>query len=164
MEITIKSKRGLFKCLYDDQDHALLSKHRWHLTATGYAGTNVCINGKKTVLLMHSLLLGLFLQKGLVADHKNRNKLDNRRGNLRVCTRAENNRNTSPYGATGFIGVVYNKLTENGKTRTYIKAQIRVNNKNISLGNFKTLEDAARARDAASRKYFGEFASLNFPD
>lgn len=164
MEILLKSKGKYFKCLYDDKDHELLSRYKWHLTASGYAGTNIRVDGKKTIMLMHSLLLGIFGIKGLVADHKNRNKLDNRTDNLRACTRAENNRNASPYGATGYIGVVYNKLIDNNKVRTYIRAQITVGNKNISLGNFKTLEEAARARDAASKKYFGEFASLNFPE
>ena len=43
-----------------------------------------------------------------------------------------------------------------------IRAHIRVNNKLINMGSFKSEEDAARAYDAMAIKYHGEFANPNF--
>jgi len=159
MELLIKSKKnGQFTCLYDECDHEKVSAHKWHVAKSGYVATNIRVNGKKTIMLMHRYLLGLSNGDGVLADHKNWNGLDNRRENLRVCTRTENNRNVKPYGKSGRLGVVYNKVGNN----VYIKAQIMIGGKCLHLGNFKTEEEAARARDEASKKYHGDFASLNF--
>ena len=96
---------------------------------------------------------------GSEVDHINRDKLDNRRSNLRLVTHTQNCVNASlrVTNTSGFKGVNFYR----GK---YWRAYIRVNYRHISLGFFPTAEAAARAYDEAAREHFGEFAFLNFPD
>ena len=92
-------------------------------------------------------------------DHINCNSLDNRWVNLRPCTQLQNNRNRqySPRSTSFFKGVYFHK-----KHKKY-RAQISVNRKTLHLGCFFSQTDAACAYDRAAKKYYGEFANLNFP-
>lgn len=89
-------------------------------------------------------------------DHINGNKLDNRIENLRIVTPQQNNMNkkSTDKSTSKYIGVY---LYSDGKW----KASIRVNNKNIHLGTFIKEIDAAKSRDIATKKYFGEHGKLN---
>lgn len=97
---------------------------------------------------------------GLVTDHINHNGLDNRKGNLRICTQAENVRNKrkSAGKSSQYKGVCWNK--QQSRWRAYIAGGERYR----YLGNFKNEEDAARAYDKAARDQYGQFACCNFPE
>lgn len=91
-----------------------------------------------------------------MVDHIDRNKMNNKRSNLRVCTR---NQNAQNYGikknnTTGVTGVYRNK--KNGK---WI-ALITENKKTHALGHYENFYDAVLARLEAEKKYFGEFAPI----
>lgn len=90
-------------------------------------------------------------------DHINRDKTDNRWGNLREANDSQNMSNVprKRLNTTGLIGVVWDK--SRGKWR----AQIRINGRKTNLGRFATREEAARAHDEAAIRAFGEFAQLN---
>lgn len=92
-----------------------------------------------------------------IVDHINNNPLDNRKNNLRVVTVAQNNMNkkSSKNSTSKYIGVYWN-------TNNKWKASINQNNKYKFLGLFDNEIDAARARDEATKIYFGEFGNLNF--
>lgn len=111
---------------------------------------------QKKMIRAHRLafyfMLGRFPK--LHVDHINGIRSDNRWINLREVSQGINNRLRENYGATGFKGVYSSK----GRFR----AAITVNKKMISLGTFKTKEEAAKAYDDAAKKYFGEFCKLNF--
>jgi hypothetical protein len=87
-------------------------------------------------------------------DHINTNKLDNRRENLRVCTRQQNNCNTNKRSdnKSGFKGVCFEKR------RQKFVARIRIDGKLKHLGYFATAAAAHEEYKIAAVKYHGEFA------
>jgi len=95
--------------------------------------------------------------RGQEWDHADRNKLNNRKANLRLATRSQNMQNVGPRrsnrcGLKGVTGTKYGRwvarISKDGKRRT--------------IGVFSTKEEAACAYDAAAKKLFGKFAYLNF--
>lgn len=146
--------------IIDDCDVDAASKHRWHATESyskngrhigWYAKTEI---GRRTTYL-HRWLLDAPV--GTLVDHINGDKLDNRRANLRLCTRAQNCTNrVTPIGVTGFRGVF--------RDRHWFRARLWANGEVHRLGYFTTPEAAARAYDAGALRLHGEFACLNFPD
>ena len=93
-------------------------------------------------------------------DHKNRNKLDARKANLRVCSMSENLANTTKRitNTSGFKGVMFFKRDSKWQ------AQITKDYKKIHIGYFDTAEAAAIAYDQKAKQLFGDFALLNFPE
>lgn len=133
---------------FDLLDYDTIKNYCWHKNANGYCRTRDPLT-KKTIL-MH-ILLGCKNH-----DHANRNKLDNRRNNLRPCTYQENNRNRGlqSNNTSGIIGVVYHKGAQK-----WCAEIVKDNNKSSEyLGIFCNKEDAIRARLTAEKEYFGEFA------
>ncbi len=90
-------------------------------------------------------------------DHINGNGLDNRRKNLRICTRLQNVRNTPKRKDTQskFKGVHFLK-----KRDKWI-ARIQVEGKRINSGYFNTELEAAKRYNELATKYHEEFAYLN---
>lgn len=144
---------GLFT-LVDDDMYDVLSQWRWRTAYNGYVG-RFDRSSPSRVTLMHRFILQA--PKELEVDHKNRNKLDNQRSNLRLATGSQNsvNREYSKSSSSRFRGVAYHKNT--GKWQ----ASIKVRRKHIYLGIFKEETDAARAYNQAALYHFGEFALLN---
>jgi len=99
--------------------------------------------------------------KGLLVDHRNNNGLDNRRENLRLATHSQNMINrpkTKSKTTSRFVGVYFQK------NRGKWAARINYQKNQIWLGRFDNEIDAAKAYDAAAKKYHGEFARLNFSE
>jgi len=146
--------------MIDAEDIPLVCGFSWHCTGNGYAiaykrGSNA--QGKPVHIAMHRLLTNA--PTGIDVDHKNGNKSDNRRSNLRLCTRALNNANSKTRPSiSGMRGVHPNK--RGSKTRPWF-AKIVVNETQISLGTFPTKEAAYDAYKKAAIHYFGEFAYEN---
>lgn len=146
MKITLKDNS---KCLVDNEDLEKLSKYSWYKHSEGYAVTN--INKKYT--LMHRFLLNA--KRNEVVDHINGNKLDNRKSNLRLASPAQNMMNSR--GRNKFKGVSKTQ----SKTSPW-RATIKINQKSIHIGAFKTELEAAYAYDSKAREIFGQFAKTNF--
>ena len=138
--------------LVDDDDYDRLSQHNWYLHQGGYAQSRIA--GK--TIGMHRLVCQP--SPGLDTDHKNRDKLDNRRANLRECTRSQNHANQKKRrgSSSRFKGVYWNKHARKWQ------AEIKANGKYRYLGLFTDEKDAALAYDEAAREGFGEFARGNF--
>ena len=115
-------------------------------------------DGSITTQRLHRVILGL-VDPAVSVDHRNGDGLDNRKQNLRVATKAQNNQNTRVRldNRSGYRGVTWHKHT--GRWR----AQICVDGRRTHLGLFDTAEQAALVYDTAARQHHGAFASLNFP-
>lgn len=114
------------------------------------------LNKDRDKILLHKYLLNY--EGDDVVDHINNNRLDNRKSNLRICTRAQNAKNRSFIeGTSKFAGVYYDKNIDKWRVA------IRVDGIRYNLGSFINENKAAHVRDQASLKYFKEFAKLNFP-
>lgn len=139
--------------LFDEADLPLVSPYSWHVNDRGYVVSGARVNGK--ALRMHRFLTSA--PEGTEVDHINRNKSDNRRSNLRLATKDQNqwNRPRMKTNSSGYIGVYLHKDT--GKWA----AILSIGNRNRHLGLFFTPEEAASARDAAVLSHRGEFATLN---
>lgn len=138
--------------LVDDQDFAYLNRWKWSLSGFGYAARHQRIRGRRPLVYMHRALAGA--AKGQLVDHINQNRLDNRRKNLRVCTRSQNqmNRGKQVNNTSGFKGVSWYS-----RDKTW-EAFIKLRGKKRLIGRFKSKTAAVRARRAAAVKFHGEFA------
>jgi hypothetical protein len=132
--------------LIDVSDLPLVEGSSWCLSHYGYATST---RGGRPVY-MHKVILPV--ADGLEVDHVNRDRLDNRRSNLRPATRSQQRQNAHRGGSSQFTGVTWHKRAE--KWMAHCNQQY--------LGLFVSEEDAARAHDAAAVVAFGEFARLNF--
>lgn len=157
---TIQLNHGQI-ALVDDDCVDMLAPYNWRAAKLGvysntlYAAVNIAdSDGGRKLILMHRLILGL-TDRSIVVDHINRDGLDNRRCNLRACTRAENacNRRVSRNNNTGYSGVTARK---NGKFVAYITK----NKQRICLGTFRTIEDAVRVRSERAYALFGNFTPV----
>ena len=145
---------GLF-ALVDDDYFLELSAFKWCVLRCGYPVRATWKNGVHRLMLIHRQILNVPL--GAIIDHKNGNKLDNRRENLRVCTHQQNiyNCKRSKNNKTGFTGVCWDK------SRNKFTAYISNNYAHIHLGRFDNAIDAAKAYNSKAIELFGEFANLN---
>ncbi len=96
----------------------------------------------------------------LCVDHINRNPLDNRKSNLRLCTISENSRNRGLLKSNK-LGVRGVSIAPGNRYSKPYRARIRVNDKLIHLGYFATIEEASQARKKAEKYYFGDFAPID---
>ena len=142
-----------FYAYVDAADYEWLSQWTCSLHG-GYAGRME----KRKVILMHRQIMRP--PEGMVVDHQNRNKLDNTRANLRVCTHAENARNRGkPRDASSrFIGVGYDKYSGKYYARLYHEGT------SLFVGYYTDEIEAAREHDHKAVEMFGEFAQVNFPE
>lgn len=138
--------------LLDDADAERVSDARWAYLR-GYASSRV--NGDRLPSLLHRVLMGLPPGDVRQVDHINRNRLDNRRSNLRVVTGAQNWQNTPSRGRTSrHRGVSWSAA------RGKWVAQAQLNGVQRNLGRYATEEEAAAvaARFRAEHMPFAEAA------
>lgn len=135
--------------LIDASDADFLCQWGWTLNAQGYAArANTTSDGKRETVRIHRELLGLpRIPNGIEVDHISRDKLDNRRTNLRIVTRWEQMQNIPPrIGSSPYRGVWFHKSS--GKWR----AQVQVHGEQYYLGGFTSeMEASEAARTARAR-------------
>jgi len=138
--------------IVDDDDYDKYSGYNWFLSGRGYACCRRLGN-------LHRVVMGVTDPK-IHVDHRLHDRLDNRKCNLRICTKQENNQNRRPLkgAASKYKGVI----ASSNKKRW--SANIKHNFTNYYLGLYDTQEEAAIAYDAKARELHGEFACLNFTD
>jgi hypothetical protein len=145
--------------LVDDADYPNVVGYAWQAKKRGkywYAVRWVKIDGKVGEIAMHRQIMKA--QGGQHVDHINHNALDNRRSNLRFCSRSQNMGNMiSRTGSSKYKGVSWNK-----HNKRWV-AQIQYKKRKIYLGYYRNECVAAHAYDTAALRLFGSFASINFP-
>lgn len=146
--------------LFDLEDYDKIKDYCWYIDPDGYARTNVTLeNGKRTMWMMHSLITNTIDNPLHMADHihGNNTRLDNRKSNLRVATKSQNNINQKirKDNSSGYKGINWDKQHNKWVVR------IQTNNKRVFIGRYKSLDDAIAARQKAEDKYHGEWSYDN---
>lgn len=152
----------------EDEELCMLS---WQARSGGpkktyyYAVNRVHVGkNQKTETFLHNMvwerMMGEPVPAGYLVDHINRDKLDNRRINLRLATRTQNEANKAKRvskSSSRYKGVHFSKGTLKKPWRVTITKEKKTKN----LGYFATEEEAAQAYNDAAVEMFGAFAYLN---
>jgi hypothetical protein len=133
--------------IIDLQDVKNVQKHSWHLGADGYA--RALVDGRNVHL--HRYLINN-TDKDKQIDHINRNRLDNRRVNLRLVTPKQNawNRSMNKNNTSGYTGVHFDNTKKKWVAQlSNVTNKVR---KVIFLGYFNNINDAVTARQTAEKR------------
>lgn len=146
--IVLYNKDGIEidKAIIDIEDIDLIKDYKWHLDGKGYAETTS--SNKKNISLHLLIMNRIGINDGLVVDHINRNRLDNRRCNLRLITLQQNAMNRS-IRSDNKVGVSNVYMDRN----KYI-----VEFNGIVYGKFDTLEEAKEIARKISLELYGEYS------
>ena len=128
--------------------------------AFGYGNVQLVCAGRITNMRAHRVVYALAFDRDpfpLQVDHIDRDTGNNRPGNLRLCTQAQNSCNTASRSGSSsrFLGV--------SRHRSKWRAELKSHGRRAFIAHFSSEEAAARAYDAAALRLHGDFASLNFP-
>jgi hypothetical protein len=156
---TIELTRG-FEAIIDLDDYERVSKRKWHsmgkepyiYAASGYTVSKNRIakghTNKNNFVTLHRFIANA--PEGTVVDHINRNTLDNRKSNLRVCSHSDNLKNLKVF-----------KVKFKGVSKDNKRGTFTVGLGKIKLRGFATESDAARAYDMIAKNIYKEYAYLN---
>jgi len=139
--------------IVSEEDYEYLIQFRWFLVE-GYAKRS--LNNKHSAL--HKEVAMRIGMKGSQIDHRDRDRLNNQRENLRPATTSQNQMNQAAHvdkTYSEFKGVTYNRQKNKWVARI-MRQKVRYH-----LGYFDTDVQAAKAFNLAAIKYHGEFAVLN---
>ena len=142
----------LANAIVDPVDLERFGHLNWYLSHHGYAARCERRNGRKHTILLHREILDA--PSGIGVDHVSRDRLDNRRENLRLCSVSQNAMNKAKESGkttSKFKGVIY------CSTRGNWRARIRQEH----IGYFDSEIEAAQAYNAVAKQKFGDFALLN---
>lgn len=134
--------------IVDDDDYLELSKYKWYYTSTGYAARKP----SQGIIYMHRVITKCPADKFI--DHKDFNRLNNTKDNLRICSKKENQRHQNKRKvktSSKYKGVHFFKRDEVWVAQLLHK----------HLRRFKTEIEAAEAYNKEATKQFGKYAVLN---
>lgn len=141
--------------LVDDDDYPIVSKYNWSLDSNGYVGRRArgrYIKLHRFIAKIHRWNVG-----ENVIDHINRDKKDNRKSNLRICTFQQNLFNRKQYfnDATSHYKGVSKRGNGHWRMRVYVDGKCYYDE------TYRTEIEAAVAYNRAAVKAHGEYAFLN---
>lgn len=136
---------------FDLEDYEIIKSYVWRMNHRGYF---VAFDDNQKHVSIHRLIMNPECEYDV--DHINgeNTRYDNRKYNLRICTRSQNmqNKNLRSDNTSGVTGVSWNNYT--GSWNAYIS----IDGKTINLGYYDNKDDAIWIRKEAEEEYFGEFA------
>jgi hypothetical protein len=146
----------------NEVDFLFLNQHKWHVMSHGYVARFLKVHGERCCVRMSRVILSA--PDKWVVDHINHIPLDNRRGNLRLCTQGQNSLNSRRSRR---------KILTNGslrfrcvfRTKGRLTWSVRIVHKGQQYygGTHADEEEAARQYDLLALQLKGDFAPLNFP-
>lgn len=141
--------------LIDDEDYERVSAIEWKPSFNGYFISHYTVHGCQRCRHLHRFIIGNTSKQD--TDHINQNKLDNRKANLRVCSRRENSFNRpKPYAASSkYKGVYWSK------TANKWAANINYKYKTIGLLYSSIEDECGYAYNHAAKLLAKEFAFAN---
>lgn len=147
-EIILYNKYGIevSRISIDIEDIDIISEFKWHRDKDGYAITSQKVDGKVKHIYLHRMLMNAGSNE--LVDHRDRNKQNCRRYNLRVATHTMNSRNIGlqSNNTSGYPGVIWNKNAWN--------VFITVDGKKIYIGRNKDKDIAIQMRKDAEEIYW----------
>jgi hypothetical protein len=154
--IPLHNRKGevVANAIIDDEDFERVSQYSWFLIPKGYVVSHHR-GGKRRLLYLHRFV---YPSSAKHVDHRDRNKLNCQKDNLRPANGTQNAANAGIRrdNTSGYKGVCWHKQ------RQKWNAQINVNGARKYLGLYDTPIEAAKAYDEKAKEVFGEFAYLNF--
>jgi hypothetical protein len=156
----IKLTKGQ-SALIDSEDIQLISQYKWCFN-TGYAVTTTYNSERPKRIYMHRLVVNA--PNGMFVDHHDHNTLNNRKSNLRLCTNAENQRNSKKHinCTSRFKGVFV--VSANKGRNFYYRMIIKINGHVIGKSFPFSPEGevlAAIEYNRVAKEHYGDFAYLN---
>jgi hypothetical protein len=142
------------QAIVDEEDFERANQYSWSLSTKGY----VQHHPRGDILIhLHNFILDVPASSGV--DHKDRNKLNNSKYNLRIVSNSIQGQNRDRFknNTSGYKGVSWSC----GKEKWQVS--IKVDYKQKHLGYFTNIVEAAMAYDKAAREFFGPTAFQNFP-
>jgi hypothetical protein len=143
--------------IVDDEDFEKLNQYKWYYDNQGYAHRRFYYKDKKSRIIgMHRVIMGD--PKGKLIDHINMDGLDNRKSNLRICGKRENSINIGlrKNNKSGYKGV-----HRNTKSNVPWRVNLKDNGKQVCVGYFYDVKEAAKAYNKKALELYGEYARLN---
>ena len=143
---------GISLFYIDLDDLPIIESRRWYVDKDGYLTSSYYYLGQLRIVRFHRIVA--HAKPGQWVDHRDKNRANNRKQNLRCCSYSENNRNRGLYSTntSGVAGISFDKK------RNRWAASITYNSKRIFIGRFRDKEDAIIARLETEVELFGEFA------
>jgi hypothetical protein len=146
------------------ESYMTIIKYKWYLGKCGYPVTYQSIDKKEKSnvgIKIHKMLFGLIglieSNEKMVIDHINRNKLDNRLENLRICSAKQNSYNTSKRKDSKNK---YKGVKKQGKNKWCVS--ITKDGNKHEIKDIENEKEAAYIYDLLAEELFGEYAGKNF--
>lgn len=136
----------------DTEDYTKVKNYCWRINKRGYVVAN-SRDGSNREIRLHRFVMNV-TDKKIIVDHKNWDKTNNRKNNIRIATKSQNNINIKrkSNNTTGYTGVTFNKRI--GK----YCARISKNGVRTFLGYFDDINNAIEARHNAEINIHGEWS------
>jgi hypothetical protein len=143
--------------IVDAADYEWLSRYKWYAGSGSSGAAYACrTTRQRRLITMHRQIMEP--PDGFVVDHIDGNKFNNCRGNLRICTQAQNVCNARGQNASSKY-----KGVRHLRGRRKWDVQIGFQGRRQHIGSFDDEIEAALAYDLKAVALFGPFAYLNFP-